>query len=854
MNAALATLADTFPAAADTLVVSATDTPGDNAGPISIPVAAAVPILAVVAPGRGDGRESAPTAIPGVSLSEPGAAPDETFTATLSVGAGVLTATGTGVTGSGTASLSIAGTLDTVNAALATLSDSESVNGDDLISVNASDNLGNTGAYTVVTFAETLSSSTSTNLTCSMSSRRLRAPFPMSAWSEPGALAGRHSPATLSVAKGILTATGTGVSGSGTANLTVTGSLDQVNAALATLSDTETSGGPDKIVIDAADSFGDLPPGPVDIGVTSLGPAITAPATLNLTIRHAHRRYRREPDPTQPPSRAKPYTRHLYRTPRGILSATGDNVAGDATTTLTLTGALSDINAALATLYDRSFSPGGDTIGISVTDSQAIHAAPVGIAVTTASPVLPAINAFEEDSERLVTGFGTLTDSASGQDGAETSTMTVTSGLDPVLTASVSSTGANPPQPTADASVTIFFEILGAPFTSVPVIFAGLETSAASSGYFGADAIVTLPNQVMIEAETDGTGPSGFPASQSFAQKVTLGTDRVYSVTYQVDATGPSPGANEGTTGTAMATLDPVITIDPSFANASRFTLAADNIPCFLAGSRILTDRGEIPVEALSVGDRVVTISGETAPIVWIGRGRKLITPGQRSDATPVLVRRGALAPGVPRRDLRVTKGHALFLDDALIPAEFLINYRSILWDDGAREVAYYHIELAPHDVLLAEGAAAETYRDDGNRALFHNANSRGWQLQPRRPCASVLTGGPIVDAVWRRLLDRSVPGVRVAMTDQPDLHLLVDGERVDGRRGSNGAHLFRLTRAANEVRVVSRAGVPARLGLARAGRFLGDALRRISRCGEARGYMCSKRRTLRWRRGFPYV
>lgn len=505
----------------------------------------------------------------------------------------------------------------------------------------------------------------------------------------------------------------------------------------------------------------------------------------------------------------------------GILSATGDNAAGDATTTLT--GALSDINAALTTLYDQSFSPGGDTFGISLTDSQALYAAPEGIAVTTASPVLPAINVFEEDSERLVPGFGTVTDSASGQEGAETSTATDTSGLDPVLTGSVSSSGTNPPQPTADAFATISFEVLGAPFTSVPVIFAGVETSSASSGYFGADAIVTLPNQVMIHAETDGTGPSGLLASQSFAQKVTLGTDRVYSVTYQVDATGPSPGADEGTTGTAMATLDPVITIDPSFADASLFTLVADNIPCFLAGSRILTDRGEIPVEALSVGDRVVTISGALAPIVWIGRGLKLITPGQRSDATPVLVRRGAFAPGVPHRDLRVTKGHALFLDDALIPAEFLINHRSILWDDGAREVSYYHIELARHDVLLAEGAAAETCRDDGNRALFQNANSR-WHLQPRRPCAPVLTGGPIVDAVWRRLLDRAGPGVQVLTTDQPDLHLLVDG-----RRGSNGNHLFRLARAANEVRVVSRACVPARLGLARDPRCLGVALRRIA-------------------------
>lgn len=64
---------------------------------------------------------------------------------------------------------------------------------------------------------------------------------------------------------------------------------------------------------------------------------------------------------------------------------------------------------------------------------------------------------------------------------------------------------------------------------------------------------------------------------------------------------------------------------------------------------------------------------------------------------------------------------------------------------------------LETHDVLLANGAPAESYRDDGNRWLVQNANS-GWQLPPQEPCAPVLTGGPIMDAIWRRLLDGAGP------------------------------------------------------------------------------------------------
>jgi hypothetical protein len=212
--------------------------------------------------------------------------------------------------------------------------------------------------------------------------------------------------------------------------------------------------------------------------------------------------------------------------------------------------------------------------------------------------------------------------------------------------------------------------------------------------------------------------------------------------------------------------------------------------------------------------------------VAWIGEGRVLATRGRRSAATPVIVRKGALGPNVPHTDLHVTKGHALLLDDVLIPVEFLVNHRSILWDDRAGEVSLYHVELETHDVLLANGAPAESYRDDGNRWLFQNANS-GWGLAAKLPCAPVLTGGPVVDAVWRRLLERSGPRPGVPLTEDPDIHLEVDGVRVNGSQ-SAGRVVFRLPSAPSTVRLASRAASPAELGLMRDPRVLGVAVRRI--------------------------
>ncbi|HEX3992928.1 MAG TPA: Hint domain-containing protein, partial [Acetobacteraceae bacterium] len=166
-------------------------------------------------------------------------------------------------------------------------------------------------------------------------------------------------------------------------------------------------------------------------------------------------------------------------------------------------------------------------------------------------------------------------------------------------------------------------------------------------------------------------------------------------------------------------------------------------------------------------------------------------------------------------------------IDGVLIPVEFLVNHRTILWDDHAQEVTFYHVELETHDVLLANGASAESYRDDGNRWLFQNANS-GWGLPPQDPCAPVLTGGPLVDEIWQRLLRRAGPRPNLPLTDDPDLHLLVDGTRVDAASRSEMLHLFRLAACPATVRIVSRTGAPQDFGLARDPRSLGVALRQI--------------------------
>jgi autotransporter-associated beta strand protein len=353
------------------------------------------------------------------------------------------------------------------------------------------------------------------------------------------------------------------------------------------------------------------------------------------------------------------------------------------------------------------------------------------------------------------------------------------------------------------------------PFSTVSVTdSAGLTIQSLTITLYDSSSLLVTP--------TDANGVlSGPGLTEVGVGTYTLTPGSTAAVSAELDALVFTPTGNLATTDFVLSAFDGATTAD------SNAIAVSDAALCFCTGTRIATPNGEVPVEQIAAGDLVLTASGMARPVVWVGTGRVLATRGRRTAATPVVIRKGALADNVPHHDLRVTKGHALYLDGVLIPVEFLVNHRSILWDDRAQEVELHHLELEHHDVLLANGAPAESYRDDGNRWLFGNANS-GWGLPPQKPCAPVLTGGPVVDDIWRWLLDRAGGPGRMPTTDEPDVHLVADGKRIDGRRGNDGAYLFRLPRPASEVRVVSRAGVPCELGLARDPRALGVALRRI--------------------------
>jgi Hint domain len=174
-----------------------------------------------------------------------------------------------------------------------------------------------------------------------------------------------------------------------------------------------------------------------------------------------------------------------------------------------------------------------------------------------------------------------------------------------------------------------------------------------------------------------------------------------------------------------------------TFENVAEATLAVgtsgalvDQVACFAAGTRIRTARGEVKVEALRVGDEVLTVSGARQSIEWIGYRRvDCLHHPARERVWPIRIAPHAFGNGRPSRAVFMSPDHSVFVEGVLIPVKFLVNDTTIVQVEVDR-IDYYHIELRQHDVVLAEGLPAETYLETGGRHAFANAGD-AVQLHP---------------------------------------------------------------------------------------------------------------------------
>ncbi|WP_159993213.1 Hint domain-containing protein [Roseomonas sp. 18066] len=148
---------------------------------------------------------------------------------------------------------------------------------------------------------------------------------------------------------------------------------------------------------------------------------------------------------------------------------------------------------------------------------------------------------------------------------------------------------------------------------------------------------------------------------------------------------------------------------------------------CYASGTLIMTISGAAPIDTLRPGDLVTTVDpmGLAAqPVRWIGIQTVMKRFADPLQAYPVRIRAGALAEGLPARDLLLSPDHAIRLDGLLVQAGALVNGSSIARLAAAElpeRFSYYHIELPGHALVLAEGVAGESFVDNVTRRRFDN-------------------------------------------------------------------------------------------------------------------------------------
>lgn len=190
-----------------------------------------------------------------------------------------------------------------------------------------------------------------------------------------------------------------------------------------------------------------------------------------------------------------------------------------------------------------------------------------------------------------------------------------------------------------------------------------------------AGSIITLPSGQQVRLNADGT--------------ITIfGNGDIETANFTYTVNGPG-----STVGTGLVKLT--------------------TIPCFVAGTMILTPDGERPVESLSPGDLVMTKDDGAQPVRWIGQ-RQVKAEGPLA---PIEIRAGTFGP---HRRLLVSPQHRVLVRDSLaellfgeeevlVAAKDLVNSRSVRIREGG-VVDYVHILFDRHQLVSSAGLTTESF------------------------------------------------------------------------------------------------------------------------------------------------
>ena len=167
-------------------------------------------------------------------------------------------------------------------------------------------------------------------------------------------------------------------------------------------------------------------------------------------------------------------------------------------------------------------------------------------------------------------------------------------------------------------------------------------------------------------------------------------------------------------------------------------------VPCFTLGTVIATPTGEVPIQNIAIGDRVITRDNGVQKVAWVGK--KEITGAQMTKShhlKPVMIKAGALGNGLPERDMMVSPNHRMLVsskltqlyfeeNEVLAPAKHMIGAAGIQIIDAIR-LTYFHFMFEGHQAVLANGTWTESFHanDFSLKAVGNSQRNEIFELFP---------------------------------------------------------------------------------------------------------------------------
>ncbi|MEP2781864.1 MAG: choice-of-anchor L domain-containing protein [Pseudoruegeria sp.] len=244
-------------------------------------------------------------------------------------------------------------------------------------------------------------------------------------------------------------------------------------------------------------------------------------------------------------------------------------------------------------------------------------------------------------------------------------------------------------------------------------------------------------------------------------QEIQLSTGEIITVngdgTLSIAADG-----DEGTTQFSYQVEDSEGVTDTAFVEIT-------TTPCFVAGTHVKTPNGNVLIEMLRPGDRVLTRDHGAQVVQWVGMSRRRAVG---KDA-PIKISKNAL--GIhdeievsPNHRILLVTGYAEMLfgeREVLAKAKFLVNGTDIYVRDDGAEVVYVHLLFEQHELIWANELQSESYHPGPETMQGFDAETQD-EIIRLMPSDDVFTGygyGPsarlsLRNYECRALLKQSAP------------------------------------------------------------------------------------------------